>query len=1299
MMTRKRVSSGTFLAFALCVVSLVPSSAMAQMPASELAQAEQLFRRGAWTESEAIYSRVLADTPMGTQIDGQRRRAQCRSRLIEIHRRLGNDRDALLLLLEEREALQAQRGPDIEDLLQRNAVVLAECRTGLDDFGEARATLHDLLDRRWGQVKAFLRIQVLIELAIVEQRAGLADAARNHWRDADQQGRQFFAQNQRRMSADDSTLLLQRLVECQEALADVPSAKKFLELLLGMPGPPTEAAAIPVRQFMELGMRATRRHDFVQAESHFREALKRIDAQAQPRQKVQIHQLLAHLLTQQKRTEDARAEQTLAAEQLQQMVAQPQTTSRARLEDLKQLRELHVKLRRIPEAVLFGEQLVEGLVSEIGTAHPLTSEARGVLGGLYGMMGAYAKARPLLEELVVSSRKPGHLPTKLAQALNNLGAVERGVGELKSAGELFEEALQLRLKHLPSDHPDLATSYHNLASVALAQGQFKRAILLYQQVLERCVKRGRHADGLRSATLLNLAMAYQSQGQWDRATDYCKESLELLEEVQGKETLSAVGHYNALAVQARCRGQYAEAYRWANKTLAVCAAHHQDRHAAVATARAQIGIIALLARELDMADEQWQQVLRIQRDQELTGQVPATLNMLGMLAYQRGRHDEAQGYLEEALDSQNEIEITPRDRYNALCNLAAVRRHQQRRNEALGLLDRALEIPETIRSETFGDAEQGRARFLAQFASAYEMRVQWHLDDGNLDAAFRAAEQNRNRTFLDQLNLAGVDLRSTLPEDAASRLLPREQELRIQLNRLRQEARLLAGRSAAKDELIATFDQVRDTQAAYAKLWSEVRDSSQLYQRLLTQTQQIAGLDELRRSIGPDALCLFYQLGTQRSVVLVFGNDEKSTICVPLRVATTQAATLPELPLLRGSEVRQGKRGPGGTIEANTAPSVVVQERPALVAGELTRRQTAELVTWYRQALTQRQFDPTRGPGGTVETTTGTPVATTAFTTIADILFPAEIRRLIRERNPRLLVVVPDGALHNLPFEALLISAGDSPSYVLDEFPAITYAPSLNILSNLQRRPYGEGGQQRRLLTVGSPQYGPASRPRKPPVAAEELSRDAFLGLSGALSELPGSASECERLLDAFQQHKLPVLPLLGESATESRFVQAVRGQGIIHLAAHGLVDERHGNLFGAIALTPVRDEQGGADDGLLTYNEILHLPLQGCELAVLSACQTNVGPDRPMEAGATLAQAFFAAGVRRVVASQWSVSDSSTVELMETFFRTLAASLATSSPLHTASALHGAKQKVRNDPRWQAPYFWAPFVLLGPGE
>jgi CHAT domain-containing protein len=198
---------------------------------------------------------------------------------------------------------------------------------------------------------------------------------------------------------------------------------------------------------------------------------------------------------------------------------------------------------------------------------------------------------------------------------------------------------------------------------------------------------------------------------------------------------------------------------------------------------------------------------------------------------------------------------------------------------------------------------------------------------------------------------------------------------------------------------------------------------------------------------------------------------------------------------------------------------------------------------------------------------------------------------------------------------------------------------------------------------------------------------------------LPGTKLECQRIAQAFAATGSGVQLLLGREATEKNVTLALPGRGLIHLAAHGLVDERPGNLFGGIALAPPAEGQTASDDGLLSYAEILDLPLKDCELAILSACQTNVGPERPLEAGATLVQAFLSAGAHRVVASQWSVNDESTAELMGGFLEAIATQRKSGRPVNYAEALSAARRRLRASEKWSAPYHWAPFILVGTAQ
>jgi CHAT domain-containing protein len=302
---------------------------------------------------------------------------------------------------------------------------------------------------------------------------------------------------------------------------------------------------------------------------------------------------------------------------------------------------------------------------------------------------------------------------------------------------------------------------------------------------------------------------------------------------------------------------------------------------------------------------------------------------------------------------------------------------------------------------------------------------------------------------------------------------------------------------------------------------------------------------------------------------------------------------------------------------------------------------------------------------------------------LADVLLPEAARRSLRARTPRLLLIVPDGALHKLPLEALVVESGERPRYLLDILPATVYAPSVTALALLANRPRPSGPPT--LLTLCDPAYVEAKGPETAPA-----SRSGLLVLRGHLTRLPFTADESRLVRGCYEPGQ--VLALEGKGASERALRRAVAGRRVVHLAAHGFADDRLGNLFGAVALTPpAPGEEAPENDGFLSLHEIYQLPLSDCELVVLSACQTNTGPQRPLEAGVTLASGFLAAGARKVLASHWSVDDRSTAELMSHFFRE--AQDGVSHP----EALYAARRAVRSQPGWGSPYHWAPFVLLGP--
>ena len=926
---------------------------------------------------------------------------------------------------------------------------------------------------------------------------------------------------------------------------------------------------------------------------------------------------------------------------------------------LGRLEMVYQQMGQFRDAIRVGQRLFTMREKRLGKDHPLTQATNSDLGSLYGLIGDYEQAKPrLVQAREYWSRHNPPAPNQLAQALNDLGVVERATGSFGEAQGLFEQALAIRKRILRPDDMRLAYSLNNLASVYLAKGEYAKAIALFDRATAIYRQRGRSAEDSLSNTLLNVALAYKGQGQFPKAREYCLEALKIYERMFGADAPGALSYYAALTSLDIAADQLDEAADYNRRAWQICQASHLKHDPVAAIVLDHRATIAYFHRQFDAAAADWQQALAIQQAAGETLHVAHTLNFLATIASLAGKTDDAESLYRRALAAKQTVQASPAFFATVDCNLAGILHDEGKTDEALKLLQDAVKLVEAPRAGTFG-AEEERAVYFKQFASAYDLLVAWNLQADRIDAAFQFAEKGRNRTFLDQLSLAGVDLRETLTGPNAKPLLDRERSLRVKLGTLRSQMQAAAAGANSQPSLADLLKQYKAAQDDFARVWTDIRNASPFYREQLAKGAPIGSLASVRQLMDEThGLMLFYYLGSKASYLLVIGGPDKPVDVVPL--------VIPE-PLSAGLHIK---------------------------AGPLTRPAAVAIVSQYLADLRDRGGG--RGLTGIVSSPEGIREAEQG-TQLAEVLLPSEVRKRIMAHSPREITIVPDGALHQLPFEALLLSGGDSPRYLLDVFPPIAYSPSATILMNLKARPAADPKAAANLLTAGNPHY-PAPQAAPPADSLAAVSRDAYIQLGGQLPLLPGTSKECGEVARAFPADR--VKRLEWDDATEANVRAAIAGRRYVHLAAHGLVNTQHDNLFGAIALTPGRGtSESSDDDGFLSLHEIHALPLAGCELVVLSACQTNVGPDRPLEAGVTLAQAFLAAGSRRVICSHWNVNDASTAELMGTFFAALAKADRAGKPVNYAQALQEARKAIRTNPRWSSPYYWAPFVLVGPAE
>ena len=133
------------------------------------------------------------------------------------------------------------------------------------------------------------------------------------------------------------------------------------------------------------------------------------------------------------------------------------------------------------------------------------------------------------------------------------------------------------------------------------------------------------------------------------------------------------------------------------------------------------------------------------------------------------------------------------------------------------------------------------------------------------------------------------------------------------------------------------------------------------------------------------------------------------------------------------------------------------------------------------------------------------------------------------------LIVVPDGPLAFLPFEALVVAEEKEPRYLLDEGPPIVYAPSGAVLLNLLDRPVVPSPPDREpVLALGDPAY-PENDPGQDNIARTGLltvrSRYGIAG--GKLPRLPHSGTEAQWVVGHFNDAGIRAAALSGPNATE----------------------------------------------------------------------------------------------------------------------------------------------------------------------
>ncbi|MGI8640522.1 MAG: CHAT domain-containing protein [Pyrinomonadaceae bacterium] len=616
------------------------------------------------------------------------------------------------------------------------------------------------------------------------------------------------------------------------------------------------------------------------------------------------------------------------------------------------------------------------------------------------------------------------------------------------------------------------------------------------------------------------------------------------------------------------------------------------------------------------------------------------LDKMGTIYQRKRQFDIARTNYNSSLEISRKI-INKFNEAHTLFNLAELDKLENKYESSLKQIKQSIEITESLSSDVL-NAKLKRTYFSSVF-DRYElyinllMKMHRQFPEKGFDIqALQASEKSRARSMLETLRLSEANF----TKDANPETVKREKEIRNLLNAKADKLIDALSSNAGKAEIDKLSGDINELENELEQIKADLKQNSPLYSAI--KNPSAFDVNDFQTNVLDDkTLLLEFSLGAGESYLWLIGKNEVNHFTLPSReILESRIQKL--LDLLKSREV-----------SPNEEPENY-QKRLADAENEYGRE--ARL--------------------------------------LSDELFGQIADKLGGKR----LIIVPDGKLSYFPISALPLPNTDDNEPIL-QTNEIVYESSAATLQILGKTPHPEKLSPKELLVFADPifslQDNRLSAENKNPT--DQNNSAAFLGsnlrsfqitdLTTSLPRLFATQEEADSIAKIVGASKATIVS--GFSANRQRvFEKDVSDYKIIHFATHGLMNDEHPELSGIVL--SLFDENGGAQKGFIRLQDIYSLNLSA-DLVVLSACQSGIGKEVKGEGLMSLTGGFMQSGAKSVLSSLWKVDDYATAELMKNFYRELS-----TKNLTPAEALRNAQIKMRQNPQFKSPFYWAAFTVQG---
>lgn len=907
------------------------------------------------------------------------------------------------------------------------------------------------------------------------------------------------------------------------------------------------------------------------------------------------------------------------------------------------------------------------------TLHNVSPSERSImlngLGELAARSGQFRRADSLYMEVVRPHEAQGKSPDRhYARALNNLASSKQQQGRFTEALSLVRKSVAVTRILYGTASLAFANALENEALLRIRVGDLTSA----KSKLDSAVQLYEKTAGKESLPyaygLMSLGRYYQVTGDYTKAEPYLKTARNVIRTAKGTESQEYADVQNSIAILYQTLGNYRDAEAALKDAKVILEKKHGTMHPEYATVLQNLAALYQLEGAFDKAEPLQREALEI--DKKTLGedhpQYTITLQNLATLYQKLGKRDEAKTMLERVLDAnRRHLGAKHPSTLTTLSNLAAL--YQDMGNFALA--ESTWKQSVDSRKEVLGEDHPDYARSLYGLAGVYHAQGQW------------LKAKPYYEPVVDKYQKQVAEFFPAMSEKE---------------------------KSAFYAKIKPVFDSYQDFFVQYIKAFPAEREATlgKLYDLqldtkaiLLTATNKVRARIQASGNVELQNLLKDW-LSTKEQIVRYYGasQEERARSGVSLAQLESHANDLEkklseksdafrsqmEKEKITWKDVRDALAEGEAAVEVLRVRRKYVKDSVYYVGLVLTKTSTApELVTWrFGAQLEGRKFKYHRN--------------TIKYHVNDTVSFNYYWRPLEEKLKPGTTIFLScDGVFNKVNFNSLFESNRNR--FVIDDY-------RLQQLSNTRElvgRKNAPKATTNSAALFGFADFNLGAADVVSQSAKRNLARS--LGFEGeTIPVLPATEKEVDEIANILSRSSWTAQNFKRSNATEENLKKAVNPK-LIHIATHGFflsdvdMDDseaemaqnplfRSGVLLAGAAVE--REESKHDEDGVLTAYEAMNLNLDQTELVVLSACETGLGEVRNGEGVYGLQRSFLVAGANTILMSLWQVDDVATQELMNAFY----AFWLGGTPKHEAFR----KAQLQMKEKYQIPYFWGAFVLIG---